>query len=199
MRNKVAALSAIVLVSALFAAVSVGVDKDNGTRSSSLDAAGSTPAVLRTLAGDFLVDEVAIPAIEEQADVSEVVVTGPVTDITDLGPADAAGSVTHTFRITVRVQESIKGEPSSTVDVLTLGVGSAAEFRRRLSGDPGLWMLTRSSGVLVPVVSNAVLFQEGDKVVAPLAENGSRATDENSLAEATDKARRGAARAKPQN
>lgn len=193
MRNKAAALGAMVLLPALFLAAACGGDTGRVTAGDGTDEAAGTPAVLRDLAGDTFIDEVEIPTIEAQAEASEVVVTGPVTDITDLGPADPGGSVTHAFRITVTVEESIKGGADRTVDVMTLGVGSAAELRRGLNGDQGLWMLARSSGVLVPVVSTAVLFEEDGKVVAPLAESGSRSVPEKSLAEAKEKARRGAA------
>jgi hypothetical protein len=193
-----AALSAVALAGAAVVVPSFAGGGDWLTldiRTEMTESSGTTADTLRALTGRIGVnDEVVYGSIEEQAAAASVVVVGPVMDITDLGPADTAGSVTHIFRLTVNVEESIKGGAADTVNVTTFGVGNAGEMRRSLTPDAGLWMLARGGGdELVPVESAAVLFEEDGVVVAPLAEARVK-PDAKSLDDAIAKSRDGAMR-----
>lgn len=182
MRNK-AALSGLVLIPALLlTACGAGDSEDR--------ALSGTAGVLVKMTGNISVDEaIAAESVEEQTDASDVVITGPVTNITDLGPV-GPGTVTHTYALTVRVEETIQGDVGGqTAEVTVLGMGSAADLRKGLSNDRGLWMLKRVDNQLVPVVTAAVLFEVDGRVVAPFAEMGHGQAKEKTLAEAIEKAR----------
>lgn len=154
----------------------------------------STVSTLRALSGYIAVDEVDYGGIQAQSAKAEVIVIGPVVDVLDDGPADQAGSVTHIFRLTVQVTDSVKGAVGNRIDVVTLGAGDASEMRRALTKDKGLWILTKGgNGSLVPLQTKSVLFQDGDALVAPLAESD-QPLDANSLDEAIRKSKAGAGR-----
>lgn len=166
----------------------------SGANPAAAQASSTTAGTLSGLTGHLWNDEVEYGSIEAQAAAASAVVVGPVVDITDLGPADPSGSVTHVFRLTVKVKESIKGDAGDTVSVTTLGVGNVGEMRRSLTPDAGLWMLTSGGGgELVPVEAAAVLFEQDAVVVAPLAETRVK-PDAESLGEAIAKSREGARR-----
>lgn len=197
-----AALSAVALAGAVAVPslagggdrLTLGIRTEMTESSGAIEPPSTTAGTLRALTGRLGANEVEHGSIEEQAAAASVVVVGPVMDITDLGPADTAGSVTHIFRLTVKVKESIKGGAADTVNVTTFGVGNAGEMRRSLTPDAGLWMLARGGGdELVPVETAAVLFEEDAVVVAPLAEARVK-PDAKSLDDAIAKSREGAMR-----